>query len=300
MSESPTSRGAKSPSGPRNEPPEAGRPAVDHEARPGRTVSFVSEVDLTQVGRIWAETPEPRRPSSLAIVVKAVAMALREFPEANRRAFRAGVWPFRAARLYAFDRRDVAVAIEREVPGVGSVEILDILRDADRSSLDAITAHLNKLSTSEVTEDRRWREAIDRDAAKSDRAASRTTPSSPDRWVRECGGAALVGSTSDNRVDASFGASDHPIAVTFGLAKLRPVVIGKAVEPVLTFFLTLNCDRGVLSRGQAARFFDRIVGILERAEAELAPFLPAAAPVTREEFPTVETQQIPGRSDRRR
>jgi len=54
-----------------------------------------------------------------------------------------------------------------------------------------------------------------------------------------------------------------------------------------TFNLSLNYDRSVMTGAQAARFFNRIIEILERAEVEMKPYLLEEAPPTREDFPTV-------------
>jgi hypothetical protein len=55
----------------------------EYENRPDNTVWFVSEVDLTEVERRRAQAAGMRKPSYAAFVVKAVALALREFPYAR-------------------------------------------------------------------------------------------------------------------------------------------------------------------------------------------------------------------------
>ncbi|HTD51926.1 MAG TPA: hypothetical protein VK780_02785, partial [Thermoanaerobaculia bacterium] len=63
------------------------RSIVESEIRPGNTVSFLKELDLTEIERIRRTGPE--RPTYTAFVVKAVALALKQHPYANRRvAFR--------------------------------------------------------------------------------------------------------------------------------------------------------------------------------------------------------------------
>ena len=62
----------------------------DYELVPGNAVSLFSEVDLTRIERLRrlaAESGAPV-PSYIAFVVKAMALALGEFPYANRRIFR--------------------------------------------------------------------------------------------------------------------------------------------------------------------------------------------------------------------
>ncbi len=50
---------------------------------------------------------------------------------------------------------------------------------------------------------------------------------------------------------------------SFGLAKPRPVVRDGSVVVRPTFTLTLNLDRRLMAGAQAARFFERIVELLE-------------------------------------
>ena len=73
---------------------------ADYEIRPGNTVSFISEVDLTEIERIRDRTTGERKPSYTAFVVKAVALALRDYPYANRRAWRSPWLPLRWGRDY--------------------------------------------------------------------------------------------------------------------------------------------------------------------------------------------------------
>src|SRR5262245_1972793 len=125
---------------PRNRFLEAVSSIIDAEMRPGRTVTFLHEVDLSEVESVrrQAEREGTTRPSYTAFVVKAVALALREFPYANRRI----VWRPRGLRMQCFQRCDMAVACERDLPEAPMAAFIDILRAADQMSLAAITAWL--------------------------------------------------------------------------------------------------------------------------------------------------------------
>src|SRR3954451_9263570 len=143
---------------PKNKYFEAIRAIAEYEIRPGNTVSFLSEVDLTEVERVRARAAGGRRPSYTAFVVKAVALALRDFPYANRRVCRRPWIPFSGPRLQKFHHNDVAVACERDIPGAESIAFLDILRDADRLSLREITTALHDLAVCDVSTNQQWRE----------------------------------------------------------------------------------------------------------------------------------------------
>ena len=86
------------------------------------------------------------------------------------------------------------------------------------------------------------------------------------------GGAVLVSSPAKYGVDAILGTWPHPVGISFGLVKPRPVVVEGAIVARPTFFLTLNFDRRVMAGAQAARFFKRIVDILEHPVREMDDF----------------------------
>jgi pyruvate/2-oxoglutarate dehydrogenase complex dihydrolipoamide acyltransferase (E2) component len=261
---------------------------AEHEIRPGLTVSFLSEVDLTEVERVRAKTlPTQSKPSYTAFVVKALALAIRDFPYANRRVTLRGLWPFGGPRLQAFTRIDIAVAVERDIPGSPSTMFIDIIRDADAAPLDRITSSLHDLATCDVTTNKQWREfsgLITRLPTWLSTLLIRLPVYSPSHWVQYRGGPALVSSPAKYGVDAVVGTWVHPIGVSFGLVKPRPVAVGMRVEVRPTFMLTLNFDRRVMAGAQAARFFNRMVEALEHAEAQMTPFLFPEAPPTREDL----------------
>lgn len=261
---------------PRNKFFAANLAAVESEIRPGNTVTLLGEVDLTEIERLRARPQEGRRPSYTAFVAKAVALALKEFPFANRRVCQR---PFAGPRLQAFHRFDVAVAVERDIPGAESTAFLDVLRDADRLSLAEIGDALHALATCDVSTNRQWREfsgVINRFPTWLASWLIRLPCFLPNLWAKYRGGAVLISSPAKYGVDAVLGAWMHPIGVSFGLAKPRPVVRNGEIVACPTFALTFNFDRRVMAGAPAARVFKRVVDILERAETELAPYLPAS------------------------
>ncbi len=274
---------------PRNRFFEANLAAVESEIRPGNTVTLLGEVDLTEIERLRDRPVAGVKPSYTAFVVKAVALALKEFPCANRRVCRR---LFARPRLQAFHRFDVAVAVERDIPGAEGTAFLDVLRDADGLSLAEIGEALNALATCDVTTNRQWREFSDVITRFPMWLASfliRLPCFVPGLWAKYRGGAVLISSPAKYGVDAVLGTWMHPIGVSFGLAKPRPVVRDGQVVARPTFTLTLNFDRRVMAGAPAARVFKRIVDLLERAESEMAPYLPTSpeepvpvAPRTRE------------------
>jgi pyruvate/2-oxoglutarate dehydrogenase complex dihydrolipoamide acyltransferase (E2) component len=261
----------------------ANRSIVEYEIRPGNTVTFLHEVDLTEVEAIrrTAKDTGLEAPSYTTFVVKAVALALRDFPYANRRIW--GWWwvPFFGTRLQKFDTVDIAVACERNVPGAEVATFVDIIRDADKLSLAEVTAWLRNLHTCDVTNNQQWRSfstIIRRLPHWLSTVLIRLPCFVPSLWVKYRGGAALISSPAKYGVDVVAATWSSPLGVSFGLVKPRPVVRDDGeIVACRTFWFTLNFDRRVMAGAQAARFCKRIIDVLERAESELAAFLPVTA-----------------------
>lgn len=266
---------------PKNRYFEAIRAVAEYEIRPGNTVMFLSEVDLTEVERVRARATAGRRPSYTAFVVKAVAMALRDFPYANRRVCRRPWLPFSGPRLQQFHQSDVAVACERDIPGAESIAFLDVLRDADRLSLAEITEALHHLAVCDPSTNKQWREfstLVARLPSWLSTLLIRLPCLVPSLWAEYRGGAVLVSSPAKYGVDVVAGTWTHPLGVSFGIARRRPVVRGEAIMACPTFTLTLSFDRRVMAGAQAARFFRQIVERLENAETEMETEKPNVPP----------------------
>jgi len=248
---------------------------VGREIRMGDTVTFLAEVDLTEVEAI-RRTTSRMKPSYTALVLKAAALALARTPYANRRTYRPFGLPFLPLRMQTFRTVDIAVAVERELPGVEVATFIDVIRDVDRIDLDALTGQLRALATCDARDNAQWR-SYSRIVERCPRFLAarliRAPVFIPKLWSRYRGGAMVLSSPCKYGVDAVFGAWMAPLGLSFGLVKQRPVVKDGVVVPCPTFALTLNFDRRVMAGAQAARFFRRIVENLERAHSVMAEFL---------------------------
>lgn len=262
------------------------RAIVGYEIRPGNTVTFLSEVDLSEVERVRARRTPKRKPSYTAFVVKALALALREFPYANRRICRRAWLPFAGLQLQQFLTCDVAVACERELPGIEVAAFVDVLRDADRLGLEEIHTWLHALAYSDESNNLQWRtyqRLITRLPCWLAILLIRLPVFFPRLWSRYRGGAALISSPAKYGVDGVVASWTSPLGISFGLVKPRAVVREGRVVARPTFMLTLNFDRRVMAGAQAARFFKRFVDLLEHAETELADLGERRGEVPREE-----------------
>lgn len=256
------------------------RAMVDFEMEPQRTVTFIHEVDLTEIEGIRRETGRGGAvaPSYTAFIAKAAALALKEFPYANRRLWTRPWIPFLSPRLQRFHRRDVAVAIERSVPGIQVAASVDIVQNADELSLEKIMHDLEAFRVSDVTINERWRRfthIVTRLPFLLSTFVLRMPVRFPGLWVAYRGGAILINSPGEYGIDVLAGEWCWPLGVSFGTAALRPVVRNGEVVPCPTFTLTLTWDRHVMAGAQAARFFRRMMDALEHARTELAGDLSA-------------------------
>jgi pyruvate/2-oxoglutarate dehydrogenase complex dihydrolipoamide acyltransferase (E2) component len=261
---------------------EAIRSVADFEVRPGPTVSFMSEVDLTEIERVRSGSAGIR-PSYTAFVAKAVALALREFPYANRRVWRPPSLLWLRPRLVTFQRCDVAIASERDIPGAESVAFFDVFRDVDSRSLGELTEALRALSTSDISTNEQWRSfsgLVTRTPQWLSTLLIRLPYFFPGFWIKYRGASVLISSPAKYGVDAVMAAQSFPLSLAFGLVKPRPIVRDGQVVAAKTFALTLNFDRRVMAGAQAARFFKHIVDLLEQADAGLAPDQPTADATT--------------------
>ena len=263
----------------------AHRKIVESEMRPKYTVSFLHEVDLTGVEALRARAAAAggTKPSYTAFVAKAVARALRDFPYANARLCGWPGVPFFRTRLQRFHACDVAVAVERNLEGIDVATFVDVLRDVERFPLASITDWLHALSTGDAAKIRQWREfstLLTRFPVWLSTRIVSLPLRFPAMWLKYRGGAVLISSPAKYGVDSVTGSWPWALGVSFGVVKLRPAVRDGEIVARRSFTLTLNFDRGFMAVAPAARFFRRLVEVLENAETSLAepPAEAVAAP----------------------
>jgi pyruvate/2-oxoglutarate dehydrogenase complex dihydrolipoamide acyltransferase (E2) component len=248
------------------------RKIPEFELLPGPTVTFISEVDLTELEQM-RQAAADQKPSYTAFVIKALALALREFPYANQRICRRVWLPFAKARLQRFEHCDIAVAVERDIPDVESAAFVDIARDANEKTITEITRWLQELSKSDVETNQQWRQfsaVIENFPTWLALFLIRLPYLSPRLWERYRGAAALVTSPAKYGVDTVAACWSWPVGVSFGLVKERPVVKDGQIKACPTFNLICNFDRRIMAGAQAGRFFAAIVKKLEAAKSTLA------------------------------
>ncbi|HMM47192.1 MAG TPA: 2-oxo acid dehydrogenase subunit E2 [Thiobacillaceae bacterium] len=234
------------------------------------SVSFSSTLDLSAIeaARAAAAHAGTRKPSYTAFVIRAVGRALQEHPYANRRVFRSP-WRLGGPWLHSFDQADIAVAAERDVPGREYVAFVDVLREADRRSLDEIHTWLAALARSDEENNAQWREfsaLIRRFPWRLSALILRLPAWIPSWWTRYRGAAVLVSSPAKYGVGSVTASWAWPIGISFGYVGPRPVVRDGEVVVRPCFEFLMNFDRRVMAGAAAARFFKRICELIEAGD----------------------------------
>jgi hypothetical protein len=259
-------------------PPELSRPnrisrafwTLNHEMTAVYTVHFVREIDATALDRLRRETfeREGEKPSYTALVVKAAALALREFPYANR----AILGPPFFRRMVQFRNMDITVAIERNVPQAEAVVLADTILDVDGKSPLDITRELQNILTADPETHPRWKlfsGLLSRLPVCLSRWLIRAPRYLPEQWVKHRGNACFVNSPAKYGIDFVIADMIWPLTVMFGWVKDRPIAVNGQVEVRRTMPLTIIFDRRIMAGAPAAHFFNRLAEILENADREL-------------------------------
>lgn len=240
------------------------------EIKSANAVLMSSLVDLTAIEEIRREQKQRDGTafSYTTFVAKALSCALKEFPYANRRNFRSWI-PFRGIRAVEFQNVDIAIAVEKNLEGRENVAYTEILRDVDRDTLANLQSRLLEMRHSTESTSARWREFSDVCTRYPWWLAVRliTIPSySPDLWVRYRGASAIISSPAKYGVDRVLASWSWPLGISFGLVKERPMVVDGHVVARPSFELLMSFDRTIMAGAQAARFFRRMVDLLELRE----------------------------------
>lgn len=119
--------------------------SLNNEVPSPRMVQFISEVDLSAIDRLRSRH-EGHKPSYTACIAKAIGLAIREYPYANRRWF----WWGPLRRLLEFEGIHIAIAVERHMSERTAAP--EILYHVDKLPLKDIQARLKEWSESDPKE----------------------------------------------------------------------------------------------------------------------------------------------------
>ena len=242
------------------------------ENRSDDKVCLMAEVDMSSALRLRESLNRATesKPSYTALVVKAITLALKQHPYANRVPVGFPFW----RRMVQFEQMDIAVAVERDTPGMEMVAYPATVRDAGHKELMVISNELRTLASAPPENCPVYRQfkwiVENLPPFLADRIL-RLPALLPSLWARFRGGSVLVSSPAKWGADAVVGTWPWPVGFSFGLVKERPVVIAGRVVARPTMLLTLSFDRTLMAGSPAARFLNTIAESLIHAEERLGP-----------------------------
>jgi pyruvate/2-oxoglutarate dehydrogenase complex dihydrolipoamide acyltransferase (E2) component len=234
-------------------------------------VAMVSEIDMSSCIRLREEYGQHGRlkPSYTAFVTKAVSLALRDHPYANRIPLE---WPM-FKRIVQLESVDMTVAAERDQPGMEQGVFAATIRNTDALDLVTLTKELQAISDGTGAAAERW-QLLKRIIASLPvplaRIVLRVPLFFPSLWIKHRGGAVMISSPAKYGVDQVVAAWPWPLGFSFGLVKQRPVVVDGRVEPRPTVALVMSFDRRLMGGAPAARFFRTVCDYIERADRDMA------------------------------
>lgn len=215
-------------------------------------------------------------PSFTALIVKAIALGVRElagtYPEINSMLCR---YPFRK-RVHRSDRISAAVAMSREEAS-GDEVVLGVIEDPERTPLTAITERLRELAggSSHESHEIRNSQRIFRLPSAILRLSMWLGRNVPSLRFKHRGTFSV---TSVGKWGADFQFNPETGYVfSFGEIRDRPVVREGRVVSAPTFYLSVSFDHALANGKPGAILLSRIREILERADfgeaidAELGP-----------------------------
>jgi len=244
---------------------------LNKELKPETRVAFERLIDATELDQVRnkQEKETSIKPSYTSLVVKAASIALKEFPYANRAVI--GL-PF-SLKLVQFTSMDITVAVERNVPGAEEhIVLADTIYDVGKKSLAEITRELQTLSNADFDNSPRWKlfyTILTRLPVFISKWIIRMPGFFPSLWTKHRGNACMVNSPAKYGIDLIVVDQIWPLTVSFGWVKERPIALNGELKARKTMPLIIFFDRRVMVGAPAARFFNRLAEILEKAATEI-------------------------------
>lgn len=196
---------------------------VGREVKPGNTITFINEIDLSAIEAIRDSWTGERKPTYTAFIAKATAIALQEYPYANRRLYKL---PFLRTRMQTFEDVRIAVACERDLPDIEVAAFMDVLTNVGKKNLSEITGWLFDLAHCDLETNKQWREfhnLICRFPAWFSSRLISLPLKVPALWSKWRGGAVVISSPGKYGVDFMMGTWPAPWASLLVLPRNVPL-----------------------------------------------------------------------------
>ena len=247
---------------------------LNSQIKPEQYVTMVREIDASGMDRLrkqLAAEGHPK-PSYTAIMTKAVACMLQQYPQLNRCVL--GLPFFK--RMVQLTSYDIAVAADLSEPDKEHVTHPILLRNVDQRSCVDLTAELQQHRSQKLTAHAEWqtfKKITSRLPLFLSKLVLRSPTYFPDVWLQTRGSACWVNSPAKAGVDLVFTTWPWPVTFSFGLVADRPIAIEGRVEVRRTVPLVLVFDRRILGGGPAAQIFQQYCQLLWHADIQQAAFM---------------------------
>lgn len=232
---------------------------IKKEIQPQNAVAFFREIDCTTIENLRHQycLREKQKPSYTAFIIKAISQAVKEHPFVNARVFPG----FPYSKIVKFPDVHMAVACETHLPGAEFMAFVDIIKNTDDKSIDAIYRELCKFAKADIHNNpqlKSFMQIIKNCPVFIARQLCTLPTLLPSLWMKYRGAGIIISSPSKYGVDAVAGSWPHPIGFSFGLVQKKPIVKNNKLEIARCFTLTMSFDRRIIAGGPAARFFNSI------------------------------------------
>jgi pyruvate/2-oxoglutarate dehydrogenase complex dihydrolipoamide acyltransferase (E2) component len=229
------------------------------EVRPENYVTFFREIDCSVIEKIRQQygNLNKKKPGYTAFIIKAASQAITEHPFVNARVFPG----FPYSKIVKFSKIDTGVLCEKDIPGAEFMTFMDVIKNTDKKTIDEIQSELLLLANANVDNNPQLKNFINVIKKFPVFIARQlfTLPSIfPSLWVKYRGAGLVISSPCKYGVDSLATFWPHPLGLSFGLVKKKPVVKNNRVEIAPCFTITLCWDRRIMAGAPAARFFNSI------------------------------------------
>lgn len=230
--------------------------------------SLASAKNLSQARENYRSRNLPP-PSYTAIIIKAVGLTLKKFPELNR----VIIGPPLFRRIVQLECFDINVAVEKNLPHIPGQAYAPCVRNVDQRGILDISAELKFYSTCTEADDKNLK-AFMRVLKFAPWPLGKWILNLPcwfaSFWIRFRGGACWVNSPSKSGADLVLTTWPWPVTFSFGVVQKRPWVNASGeVVAENTIPLVLVFDRRLMGGGPAGRIFAEFKRLIEDADPEL-------------------------------
>lgn len=230
-------------------------------------VTFTNLIDLESAEKLRKThvMPDGTYLTYTALITKAIALALQEYPEANRLVMK----NIFSKKLVQLNSITATVACEKEMMGPERLVLTGMIPNVDMLSVYAVQEYLQKFRSDSSSDNPDWKFFVFMlryFPSFVTRAILSLPKWSVRAWLRLRGGSFAITSPAKYGVDHVSAKWPYPLTFAFGLVKKRAIAVDEIVLSRLSVQLTMCFDRSLITGAPAARFFNAIKNNLENPQ----------------------------------